>query len=534
MKTSRWLFLIAIASVTLIAWSSGFHRISHPMAIPAHLLGEQLSDGVSGTSPQAFAGVLTGHNDNARDGLNAQETILTPSNVNKKSFGLVFSYAVDGYLWAQPLYVPQVNITGYGLKNVAYVATGHDSVFAFDADGVVTTPLWQISFLNPSQGISTLPQNVVNCPNGPEYGITSTPVIDPVAGLLYVIATTYSASLNQAYFTLHALELSNGAEAPGSPVSVTASSNGKVLSAFEENSRPALLLANGNIYMGFGSNCDNPPFNGWILAYNASTLQQVAGFLVTPKGREGGIWMSGNGMCADDNGSVYVSTSNGSFDVNVGGPDFGDSVIQFGPSLSVLDYFTPYNQETDQLSDLDVGSAGHMLLPPQKGPHPNELITGSKGGTVYLLDRDNMGHYNPDGDDIIQEIGRGAPSGMYSGFAYWNGNVYSAAFNSNLRQYPVVNGLLTAPERGLLIYPFPGSTPSISSNGNDKGIVWTIINGTPSVRLHASSAQNASTNFYDSATSVNVPAVKFAPPTIANGRVYVGTQTQLLVFGLLP
>jgi hypothetical protein len=527
MKTAGWLFLIAIASISLIAWSSGIQHHRRSFAAPGSLAV------VSPRSPQAFAGVLTGQNDNARDGLNSQETLLTPNNVNSSTFGLVSSFPVDGYVWAQPLYVPQVNISGYGLKNVVYAATAHDSVFAFDATGAVTTPLWQTSFINPAQGITTLPSNVVNCINGPEYGITSTPVIDPVAGLLYVVATTYNASLNQAYFSLHALELTNGTEAPGSPVSVTASSNGKTLNAFLENSRPALLLANGSIYIAFGSNCDVVPFNGWVLAYNASTLQQVAAWVDTPKGRYAGIWMSGSGMTADSNGNVYASTGNGSFDVDAGGPDYGDSVVQLGPSLRVLDYFTPYNQQTDQLSDLDVGSAGHTLLTQQAGPYPNEIVTGSKSGTIYLLNRDNMGHYDPDGDNVVQEIARAAPQGMYSGFAYWNGNVYMAVNDSTMSQYPVVNGLLATPVQGTLVYPYPGSTPSISSNGNANGIVWTVLSMKSGIRLNAVAASNVTTTLYDSGTSLTVPPVKFAPATIANGRVYLGTQTHLLVFGML-
>jgi hypothetical protein len=521
MKKTIWVVVIAALSIICIAWSSRSNR--------SQVLAARHSPSAE---PSGFAGVFTWHNDNARDGLNSQETILTPANVHSGGFGPVFSYPVDGYIWGQPLYVPQVSISGFGLKNVVYVATAHDSVYAFDADGEVNTPLWQTSFLNASQGITTLPATVVSCPNGPEYGVTSTPVIDPVAGILYALATVYIQSSQKAFFTLHALNIATGSEIAGSPVIVSASLNGDELNALQENSRPALLLANGNIYMAFASYCDRQPFNGWALAYNATTLKQIAEFPVAPKGKDGGIWMTGCGMSADSAGNVYATTGNGTFDANEGGPDFGDSILKFNPMLTVIDYFTPYNQALLNLDDFDVSAAGHLLLPDQPGAFPHELVTGNKDGDLYLVNRDNLGHFNPGGDKVVQEIQYAFPNGLWSGFAYWNFNIYVAAVQDHLEQFPLANGILGSPRKGKFTYSYPGATPSISSNGNAAGIIWTASGSLSSIELHAALASNVTKDIYDSGSIGDAPVVKFNPPTIANGRVYLGTQTELLVFGL--
>lgn len=533
--------VVALLSMTLIAWSGRVSSPIHPFAV--HSLARRLhgSSPVVGGLPvsdtagrkSSFNGVLTWHNDNARDGLNNQETTLTPANV-KRGFGVAFSYPIDGYAYAQTLYAPQVNVTGFGLKNVVYVATENDSVYAFDADGVVSQPLWQTSFISPSNGITTIPESLIGCTDiGTQYGITGTPVIDPLSGTLYVVAATLNTNNDQQSLSLHALDITSGAELPGSPTVISATYDGVTFNAAFENSRPGLLLVDGELYIGFASHCDIQPYNGWVMAYNPATLEQIAVYNITPAGTQGGVWQGGGGLSADSSGNLYIGTGNGTFDYNTGGPDFADSLLKTDPSFKMITYFTPYNQGMLAEGDLDVGSGFALLLPTQSGPHPREALIGGKGGTLYLVDRDNMGGYNPNNNhQIVQEVDNAFPSGLFGGGAYFSGSVYFGAASDVLKQFKIVHGRLSAPTSNKVGAPYSGATPSVSSKGDAEGIVWWILNRTPYVALHATHASSIHTDLYDSKDAVKDAGVKFTTPTIANGRVYMGTQTELVVFGL--
>jgi len=305
-------------------------------------------------------------------------------------------------------------------------------------------------------------------------------------------------------------------------------------SAAFENSRPGLLLANGVIYIGFGSHCDIQPYNGWVMAYDASTLEQTAVLNITPAGTEGGIWQSGGGISADSHGDLYIGTGNGTFDHNTGGPDFSDSLLRLDPALKLVGYFTPFDQGMLAESDLDIGSGYVLLLPDQPGPHPHEALIGGKGPALYLVDRDDLGGYDPNSDDrIVQGIPHAFSGGIFGGGAYFHDSVYFGPTGDMLTQFTLSNGRLsTPPISNPVSPPYPGATPSISSNGNTDGIVWWVLNQVAHLTLHAALASDIRNDIYDSGDTVTDHGVKFTIPTIANGRVYVGTQTNLLVFGL--
>ena len=502
--------------------------------------------------------VTTHHNDNARDGQNLQETILAPGNVNASQFGQLFVQPVDGYPYTQPLYVSNLAIAG-GTHNVVYLATEHDSVYAFDADsntGTSASPLWQVSFINPAAGITTLSSSDVSCTDiDGEMGVTGTPVIDLSSNTLYVVAATKE---NGAFFQrLHALDITSGAEKFGGPVVIQAavagagdaSSGGQV--AFDPlrgNQRPALLLLNGLVYISWASHCDNKPYHGWVMAYDAQSLQQVAVWNSTPNGSDGGIWMSGGGLAADAGGYVYLGTGNGTFDLNTGGLDAGDSILKFGPpagtTIPVLDYFTPYNQLSLSNSDTDLGSGGVVLLPDQPPGSPNQhlIVEVGKQGSVYLVNRDAMGHIGNGADSQIVQWLPGIVGGVWGTPAFWNNTLYVDGTNDALEAFSFnANGsgkLSTAPVSATPeVFGFPGPTPSISANGTSNGILWAVENTADfSTILHAYDATNLGKELYNSSqpgqTAPGAP-VKFVPPTIVNGKVYVSTVTQLAVYGLL-
>jgi hypothetical protein len=522
--------------------------------------------------PSAAQDVLTYHNDNARTGLNASETTLTPQNVNSTTFGRLFTYPVDGYVYAQPLYMAGVNVPGKGSHNIVLVATEQDSVYAFDADGNGGASgglLWRDSFINPAAGITTVPSADVNTGDlVPEIGITATPVIDPKTNTLYVVTKTKQVAngFTSCVQTLHALDVTTGADkvaptviadtqfdgsnytyvsGPSVPGTGDGSINGVVhFNALREFGRAGLLLLNGLVYAALASHGDNGPYHGCVLGYNAATLQPVnsAVFNTTPDGGLGGIWQSGGGLAADAQGNIYFATGNGTFDVNTGGPDYGDSVVKLSTAagLGVADYFTPSDQAVLNQYDIDLGSGGPLLLPDQ--PDPHLLVQTGKEGTIRLIDRDRMGGYNPAGDNIVQEL-PGAVGRTWSSPAYFNGSVYYAGVGDVLKAFDLVNGELTgAPvSRALAGSGFPGSTPSVSANGTHDGIVWTVQSdaygsGGPAV-LHAYDATDVSRELYNSAQDPSRDglwgAVKFATPTVARGKVFVGTQYGLAVFGLL-
>ena len=509
-----------------------------------------------------FHGVLTHHNDNARTGQNLNESLLTPANVNATSFGHLFSQPVDGFVYAQPLYVPNVTLSDNTIHNLVIIATEHDSVYAFDAD-LPGPPLWKTSFLNPALQISTVPNGDVGTSDiVPEIGITGTPVIDPTTNTLYVVSKIKEPG--QTYYQqLHALDLTSGNNVVA-PVSIMASypgsaqpsdGNGNVIfNALLENQRSALLLVDEPaepavsgkvVFIAWASHGDNQPYHGWVLGYDAATLKQVYVYNDTPNGTEGGIWQAGGGPGADQNGNVFVSTGNGTFSVDTGGIDYGDSFLNLLPgasAISVATFFTPFNQANLAAGDTDLGSGGVLLLPDQTTGPAHLLVSAGKQGNIYLVNRDSMGGFSSTTDNVVQEID-GAIGGLFSNPAYWQGTVYFGSAGKGVQAFSLSNGLLSSTPTMLTAHSFawPGTTPSISANGSQDGILWTIDTSAYSSSspgtLYAYDATNLSNELYDtqqnSARDSLGPPAKFTVPTIANGKVYVGTQTQLSVYGLL-
>ncbi len=381
----------------------------------------------------ANTAVLTNKYDTYRTGQNLHETILNTGNVNVNNFGKKLSYPVDGQVYAQPLYVPNVNVNG-GTHNMAIVATEHDSVYAFDADQ--NLQLWHASFINPPQ-ITPIPSSDTGCGDlTPEIGITSTPDIDPNTNILYVVAATKE---NGQYFQrLHAINITTGNEV-SQPTTITAkvrghgdgSINGHIIfDALKEGQRSGLLLLNGVVYITWASHCDHDPYHGWVIGYNASTLQKVAVYNDSPNGSRAGIWQSGGGLAADSSGHIYFMSGNGTFDLDGGGKDAGDSFVKLSTrnGLSRSDYFTPFNQSCLEQKDTDLGSGAPLLL-----PSVNEMISAGKEGRIYVVSRHAMGGYisiqNPcsqqsrtDVDNILQEFAPGTIGGLFGTPAYWNGS----------------------------------------------------------------------------------------------------------------
>jgi hypothetical protein len=503
---------------------------------------------------QVYTGVLTWHNDNQRTGQNLSETILTPSNVNSKTFGKLFSFPVDGQIYAQPLFVYNVTIPGQGVHNVVYVETENDSVYAFDADGLSSTPLWFVNFLDPVGGITAVPCGATGACSAisPIFGITGTPVIDGNSGVMYLIA--FTAENGKYVQRLHALDITTGAEKFGGPIVIQASVPGTgggsvggvvTFDAIHESQRTALLLSNGIVYMGWGTFA-YAPWHGWIMGYNAQTLAQVAVFNDTANGKRGGIWSSGGGFAADYNGNVFLMTGDGTFDANTGGTGYGDSFLKLNVTggISVTDYFTPWNQAYLSVNDLDVGSGGAMILPQQPGSFPHELVGGGKESMLYLINRDNMGQYSSTVNNNIQTVSV-ASNGFWSSPAYWNGSVYVAGSAGALSRYTLTNGLLSTTPASVspMTFSYPGVTASISANKSTNGIAWVIQSGgapkggVPAV-LRAFVAANVAHPLYGSGQAgtrdVPGPGTKFAVPTVINGHVYIGTQTELDIYGLFP
>jgi uncharacterized protein (TIGR03437 family) len=484
--------------------------------------------------------VLTYHNDLARTGQNLNETLLTPASVSSGRFGRLFTYAVDGQVYAQPLYVPGVFILGKGIHNVVLVATEHDSVYAFDADNRLAAPLWHVSFLDPAAGVTAASAADLECGSIiPEVGITATPVIDLASGTLYVVAMTAEPSIDGYMHRLHALDVATGAEKPGSPVEIHASVPGQgdgnatvqfLPGLYKE--RAGLLLLNGVVYTAWASHCDAGNYHGWIIGYDQSTLQQAAVYTDTPNWSEGSFWQGGAAPAADANGNMYVVSANGTFDVNMGGSDLAESVLKLSTvnGLSVADYFTPYNADELSLKDIDFGSSGALLLPEGTGgsAHPRLLVSGSKSGSVYLLDRDNLGHFQAEGNGQIVQSLMGAVGPLFGIPAYFNNTLYFSAAHDQVKAFSFQDGLLSVlpvSESSATLSGL-GSVPSISANGARNGILWTIES---TAQLHAYDAADLGNQLNQASVT---SFVKFSTPTIANGKVYVGTLNSLDVFGL--
>jgi IPT/TIG domain-containing protein/carbohydrate binding protein with CBM4/9 domain len=497
-------------------------------------------------------GVFTYHYDNLRSGVNASETTLAPYNVNKQQFGKKFSFPVDGWIDASPLYVANVSIGGVP-HNVVYVATEHNSVYAFDADGLQSTSLWQTSFINPSAGVTTIPTSdlVSGGIAQPEFGIMATPVIDPVAGTIFVLARTKESG--NYVQRLHALDITTGAERLNSPVMVqvtlpgtgVGSQNGMVVyDSYVQNVRPAMALVNGAVYFAAASLEDLYAYHGWVLGYDAQSLSLVGAYCVTPNGSRGGIWQSGGGITADAAGNLYVQTGNGTFNANYGGQDYGDSILKLQLSsagLNVVDYFTPYNQSALNQQDLDVASGAALLLPDQPGPHVHELIGGGKQGALYVLDRDAMGGFNAAGDTQIVQALPGAltpttstvDAGLWSTPISWNNMVYVLGRNDVMKAFALQNGQLVGPIfKGSTTYLITESL--ISSNGPYNGILWVSQSGGNVLR--AFDPYDLTREYYDTAQAGTRDApggiTGFMMPTVVNGKVYIGTRTELDVYGL--
>jgi hypothetical protein len=527
-------------------------------------------------SPPAGAqvSVWTYHNDNYRTGRNTNEMILNLTNVNSASFGRLFTNMVDGMVYAQPLYVPGVAIPGQGTRNILFVATEHDTVYAFDADVPVTAGglLWKTnlgtSAVTPNSDFGNRSGPYHNLV--PEVGITGTPVIDLAAGTLYVDAFTHEGA---SYFhRLHALNITNGMERTGGPVLISASVpgngvdsiGGKVtFNAKQEIQRCALTLAHGIVYVAYAGYSDTNPYHGWIIGFSTTNLAQLTNYVfnTTPNSAvaayganagEGGIWMDGGGLSVDDNHNLFFETGNGIFNATNGsaGTEYGDSFMELSTTngLVVADYFTPWNQFTLQANDMDLGSGGLLLLPDQPGTYPHELIGAGKQGQIYVVNRDQMTSGNRHFDatnvfDFVVQTNLGKIRGSYDTPAYFNGEIFYAGNGDKLKIFSVTNGLLsgTAVSTGSRTFNFPGATPTVSANGTNNGIVWVLQ--MPSIlgnagTLVAYNATNLTTELYSSSEAAGSrdqlgAGVKFAVPTVADGKVFVGSSNSVSVFGLL-
>jgi len=499
------------------------------------------------------AQMTTSQVDNARTGAYLKETTLAPRNVNPQQFGKLFSLKVDGDVYAQPLFVSGVEVPGKGRHDLIFLATEHDSVYAFDAYGNPSAPLWHVSFL--TDGTTTIPESDTQCFFiRPEVGITSTPVIDIKTGTLFVLARTKKAHLlgsNEYHQQLHALAITTGTEKFGGPVEIEAkvpgkgdgSSGGSVgFEPLRENSRAALLLSKGRVYLSWASSCDVGPYHGWVLAYDAQTLKQKAVFNDSPDADDGGIWESDTGIAADAEGNVFVATGNGRFDVAKGGRDYGDSLLKLaGSDLGVVDYFTPYNAAVLNAEDNDLGSGGPMLLPAQRGEHAHLVVIGGKAPLLYLIDRDRMGHFQPDGNShAVQTVP--TKGGIFGAAAYWNHDVYLLSDGDALRDYDASNGRLVFKAASGFSLRDHAATPSVSANGDRDGIVWVVSSkgwNSPDRRavLHAVDASDVAHELYSSEQNAERDragvALRFNIPTIVNGHVYIGAKREVDVYGLL-
>ncbi|HYL82938.1 MAG TPA: immunoglobulin domain-containing protein [Candidatus Angelobacter sp.] len=500
--------------------------------------------------------VVTYHYDNGRSGQNLNETTLTPANVNSTQFGKKGEFTVDGKVDAQPLYLSQVTI-GAQKKNVLYVATEHGSVYAFDADsinGTTSAFLWKTSTLGSGE---TTSDNRGCGQVSPEIGITSTPVIDRTRNAIYVVAMSKNSS--GSYFQrLHALDLTTGSELLGGPMTITAtypgtganSSGGNVVfDPKQYKERPGLLQINGTIYTTWSSHCDAGPYTSWVMAFSADTLAQTSVVNLVPNGSEGGIWMAGTAPSADAAGNLFFLLGNGSFDTTLNAQGFpangncGNCFVKVstGSGLALADYFTMHNTVSESNSDADLGSGGSIALPDvqDSGGNTKHLAVGAgKDSIIYVVDRDSMGKFNANTDQIYQEISGQLGGGVYSMPAYFNGTVYYGAVGDALKAFPVVSAKLAATPSSQSTHHFgyPGTTPSVSANGTTNGIVWAIENS--GAVLYAYDATNLTTELYNSNQAANnrdhFSGNKFITPMVVNGKVYVGTSSSVAVFGLLP
>jgi Immunoglobulin domain len=499
--------------------------------------------------------VVTYKYDVMRTGQNLAESVLTPTNVTASTFGKLRNLMVDGLVDAQPLVLSNLTVAG-AAHNVVYVATEHDSVYAFDADSGAT--LWQISLIPSGE---TTSDNRGCSQVTPEIGITSTPVIDRTAGThgaIFIVAMTKDASSNY-HQRLHALDVTTGQELAIGPTEITASFGATTFAPGQYEERAALLLNNGTIYTTWTSHCDAGPYGGWIIALSESTLA-VTGVLNVALGASGSgfssqgpaIWMSGGGPGADTAGNVYVLTANGRFETALNtsgfpsGGDYGNSFLKISPAggaLAVADYFTMFNEVSESGGDVDLGSGGVMLLPDLTdgtGTVRHLAVGAGKDGNIYVVNRDNMGKFNSVGNSVWQQLTGVLGGGVWSTPAYFDSTVYYGPQGGAMVAFSVSNALLSsAPtSQTSIAFTYPGTFPVISADGTTNGIVWAYENTSPAV-LHAYAAGNLATELYNSSQAANGrdqfgAGNKFIAPVVVNGKVFVATTNSVAVFGLLP
>jgi hypothetical protein len=580
---------------------------------PPATAGNHTITAVSGTAKATasiavtnLTGVLTYHNDTARDGINTREYGLTPVTVTTATFGKLFSCAVDGAVYGQPLWVKGLTIGG-GIHNVVFVATQNDSAYAFDADANPCVTYWHVNLLDTLHGGTTGENPVTWDDVGycygdvyPQVGVTSTPVISTITDTIFLVSASEKDAVNSGhcakttatfYHRLHALSLLTGSEKFNAPITIAASvpgtGDGSVngMLSFDsqlEHQRAGLALYPGEVFVGFASHEDATPYHGWLLGYQSTDVQhQMAVFNSTPNGlngADGGFWAGGGAPAIDSGGDVYVATGNGVFDEAPPPPDndYGDSVLRLhsmtgstpnGENLTVAGWFTPFDQAILAENDTDLGSGSPVLLPTQTtdGLPPNLLVQVGKDGNVYLINRDNMGQYNASNNDQIVQSFTGPVNGLWGMPALWHNKLYVGGQTDSLREFVFdpSTGLFNPSVASLSshVFGYPGTTPSVSSNAGSNGIVWTIdasLYGYASPNtsfncsvvpvpascsgpaiLHAYDANNLAIEYWNSSMAANNrdqagDAVKFVPPTIANGKVYVATRTAIFVYGLLP
>jgi hypothetical protein len=511
--------------------------------------------------------VLTFHNDAARSGIQSAETKLTTSNVDSSMFGMTHTFPVDGDVYAQTLYVSNFTMSDGKAHNVIFVATEHDLVYAFDADGKNGSGgyLWKKSML-PAGETWVTGSDVGTTDIIPDIGITGTPVIDRAGGTLYVVAKSKTTSGTVVFRQrLHALNLADGTEKLNGPTLIAATlpgtgNGGSTVSfdAFRNNQRAALLLAptpggkSANaVFIAWASHGDNGTYHGWVISYNAANISQQTGAWVdTPNGSRGGIWMSAGGISTDGSGNFFVTIGNGTFDANSGGPDYGDSAVRLRPSssgsgLTVSDWFTPVDQSSLSGQDLDFGTGGPLLLPTQSGSIPHLLATTDKGGRIYILNRDIMGHFSSTGNKDVQDFSIGSDH-ILSNLVFFNNSLYitpsggpveSYAFDKSTEKFATSPSSTSSHFFGCSTCDGAGSNFSISANGTANGIVWAIdysqYGKGPAV-LYAYQASNLAIKLYDSTQNANdkgPTAIKFTSPTIANGSVFVGGRNAVVEYG---
>jgi hypothetical protein len=494
--------------------------------------------------------LLTYKYDNSRSGQNTSETVLTPANVNAATFGLLRLLAVDGKVDAQPLYLGQLTVGG-AAHNVVYVVTEHGSAYAFDADTGAT--LWQVSLIPPGE---TTGDMVFGCDQvSPEIGITATPVIDRNAAAMYVVAMSKNGSTY--HHRIHALNVTTGAELFGGPKEITASytAPGSVATEFDPQyyeERAALLLLNGTVYTTWTSHCDIQPYTGWIIAFSATNLARTAVLNVAPNSGGGGpaIWMAGGGPAADGAGNIYLLTGNGVFETTLdanGFPinqDYGNSFLKLattGGALAVADYFAMTGEVAESNSDADLGSGGVMLLPDltdSNGTVRHLAVGAGKDQSIYVVDRDSMGHFDPYSDKIYQQLDGVLPGGVWATPAYFNGTVYYGDRFETLKAFTITDAMLAAQpsSQTATAFTYPGTLPVVSANGTSNAIVWAHENGANAV-LHAYDATDLSTELYNSEQAADGAdrfgaGNKFMVPAVIDGKVFVGSESAVGLFGL--